>query len=801
MTNVRHGFYLVVSCVGLAIGLWGMHSQWILAELPRGFDAHGLFYPVTVGAARVGSPDQLLFEVQTRSIGSSIEIENPLGPTTLVLRRQMSPIQFMTALITGLFFFAVNLFVFLGRSERTPARDFYWSTLLFGLAVMIGGAYPPRGAPLLHCGLPILWMVSLDLLPIFFIHMTLTFPRRRPFIDRARWFMPAVTATAIIVIFSQVATTMYYASVRNIAAWQAMGPPGVLAQVFLVGVVGAGCIVLLDSSRRLELTRDRESTKWLLWGFTIGVTPYAFLRTLPRIFGLDSPIGPEVDRILELSIPISFTFAVVRYRFLDIDIIIRRSIIYTVLTGIMGAVYFFLAVLVGRVVRDLIPAAAQMIPFVAAIITVALWGPTRRTIGGWVDRTFFKIDYDHAQTLRSLKERSPSVSGPIEMAGLVRSLLDESLQPKTVAVLVPAGAEHRAAGEIDPTLAREAVALAEPLRGRADRPIVAPNSTSLPEIENPDFPAALRDAGLRVLVPLAVDGRALGWVLLGERRSERRYVEQDLELIGGIAEEAAAALERIRLVQQVAEESIARQRLDEIDHLKSDFLARASHDLRTPITSITWSVQNLLDGVVGPLSDRQREYLETVRTSSGQLARLVNNLVEISRLELSRGRIEIEPVDLVGTLGETLACLKPVATQRGIRFDCNAAPELQPVRGNRDKLLEILANLIENALRYSPDGGAIEITIDRGDGPRRRFSVRDYGPGIAAGEEEIIFERFKQGRPSPYVQRGGFGLGLYVARQFVELMGGSVSAVNHPDGGAVFTCVLLDWDAPEVPDG
>jgi signal transduction histidine kinase len=79
--------------------------------------------------------------------------------------------------------------------------------------------------------------------------------------------------------------------------------------------------------------------------------------------------------------------------------------------------------------------------------------------------------------------------------------------------------------------------------------------------------------------------------------------------------------------------------------------------------------------------------------------------------------------------------------------------------------------------------------------------VRDHGPGIAPGEDEIIFERFKQGRPSPYVQRGGFGLGLYVVRQFVELMGGTVTAVNHPEGGAVFTCVLLDWDASEVAEG
>jgi signal transduction histidine kinase len=801
VTSARHGFYLVVSCLGLALGLWGIHNQWTHAGLPRGADGRNLPYPIIVGPAQVGSADQLRFEVQTRPIGSTVEIRTPQGSTTIRLRRLMSPIQFTTALIAGILFFAVNLFVFLGRIDRTPARDFYWATIFFGLAVMIGGVYPPPGASLVPLGMPILWMISLAALPVFFIHMTLTFPRRRPFIDRARWFIPAVTATAVVVVLLQASTYIYYVLVRDLEAWRASRFPGVLAQVFLVGMVGAGCLVLLDSSRRLELTRERDSTKWLLWGFTIGITPYVFLRTLPRIFGWETPIGTEFDRILELAIPISFTFAVVRYRFLDIDIIIRRSIIYTVLAGIMGAVYIFLAVLVGRVVRHFVPAASQMIPFVAAIVPVALFGPTRRAIGGWVDRTFFKIDYDHAQALRSLKERSPSVSSPLEMAGLVRALLDESLQPRMIAVLVPVGSEYHAAGEIDPELAREAVALADPLLGYAGRPIVAPNTTSLPEIETPDFPAVLRDAGLRILVPIAVEGRALGWVLLSERRNERRYVEQDLELIGGVAEEAAVAMERIRLVQQVAEETIARQRLDEIDRLKSDFLSRVSHDLRTPITSITWSVQNLLDGVVGPLSDRQREYLDAARTSSGQLARLVNNLVEISRLELSRGRIEVEPVDLVGALEETITGLKPVAIQRRILLERAVPPDLPPVRGNRDKLIEIQTNLIENALRYSPDGGTVEIVIDRKNGARQRFSVRDHGPGIAPGEDEIIFERFKQGRPSPYVQRGGFGLGLYVVRQFVELMGGTVTAVNHPEGGAVFTCVLLDWDASEVAEG
>ncbi len=431
MTSARHGFYLVVSCLGLALGLWGIHSQWTLAGLPRGFDARSLAYPVIVGAAHVGSPDQLRFEVQARPIGSTVEIERSRGSTTIRLRRQMSPIEFTTSLIAGLFFFAVNLFVFLGRIDRTPARDFYWATLFFGLAVMIGGVSPPRRDRSSRSALPIVWMVSLAVLPVFFIHMTLTFPRRRPFIDRARWFMPAVTATAVVVVLWQASTFVHYASVRDFAAWQVTRPPWVLAQVFLVGMVGAGCLVLLDSSRRLELTRERESTKWLLWGFTIGITPYVFLRTLPRIFGLgdadrhrvrSDPRARDPDllhlRRRPLSIPRHRHHHPPQHH-------LHRS------RGHHGS-----GLHLPRGSRR--PRRAPLHPGRRADDPVRgrhrpgrpLSDPTRRAIGGWVDRTFFKIDYDHAQALRSLKERSPSVSSPLEMAGLVRSLLDESLQPK-----------------------------------------------------------------------------------------------------------------------------------------------------------------------------------------------------------------------------------------------------------------------------------------------------------------------------------------------------------------------------------
>jgi len=329
------------------------------------------------------------------------------------------------------------------------------------------------------------------------------------------------------------------------------------------------------------------------------------------------------------------------------------------------------------------------------------------------------------------------------------------------------------------------------------RPVAAPNATSLPEIEQPDFPGELQRAEIQLAVPLTTHAVPFGWVLLGEKRAERRYIEQDIALLESAATEAAIALERIALVQRVAAEASERRRLDEIDRLKSDFLSRVSHDLRTPITSISWSTQNLLDGLAGEPNAKQQEYLEAIRSSAHQLQRLVNNLLEISRLELATSRVQLGPVDLGAVVEESLRGLKPLAARREVGFDLRLAPDLAPVCGDHEKLLEIVANLIDNAIKYSPNGSTVEITLERAEPGREHLVVRDRGPGIAEGENELIFDRFRQGRPSPYAEQSGFGLGLYVVRSFLSLMDGTVRAENHPQGGARFVCALPIWGTPE----
>jgi signal transduction histidine kinase len=216
------------------------------------------------------------------------------------------------------------------------------------------------------------------------------------------------------------------------------------------------------------------------------------------------------------------------------------------------------------------------------------------------------------------------------------------------------------------------------------------------------------------------------------------------------------------------------------------------------VTSIDWSARNLLDGIAGPLREEQTAYLQAILTSAIHLGQLVTNLLEVSRLEEGDAAIELGPVCLASVTDEAVVGLVPIAAAKDVRFVRRIDRRLAPVLGNHERLVQVLVNLLENAIRYSPSGSPVEITLEHFGSHSQKLTVRDPGPGIRPGEEEAIFERFRQGEPSPHAQPQGFGLGLYVVKAHVEAFSGSVCAANHPQGGAEFVVLLREWPQGEV---
>jgi PAS domain S-box-containing protein len=285
-----------------------------------------------------------------------------------------------------------------------------------------------------------------------------------------------------------------------------------------------------------------------------------------------------------------------------------------------------------------------------------------------------------------------------------------------------------------------------------------------------------------VVVPLYHQGKSLGLLLLGNRLrrpADAAYLHL-AETIGELITDAAV---RTRLYEK----------LHAADRLKASFLASVSHELRTPLTSIIGYIEMLERGRYGPPGDAMREPFAHMRQSSRTLLRLINDIVEFSRMESGYLTIELEPVSLLRPLYNVVGQLQPQAAERGLELRVELDPDLPPVRANLARLEQVLSNLVSNAIKFT-DAGTITVAARR-HGDLIRLSVHDTGIGIAPEHQALIFEEFQRVAQPPGRHTNGAGLGLAICRRLVELMGGTIGVTSAVDAGATFYCDFAPAEA------
>lgn len=273
-----------------------------------------------------------------------------------------------------------------------------------------------------------------------------------------------------------------------------------------------------------------------------------------------------------------------------------------------------------------------------------------------------------------------------------------------------------------------------------------------------------------IAVPMFARGRRLGSIVFLNRLGSPRYTQEDLTFAEDVARRCAIVVDNIRLYDE-AREAV---------RLREEFLSVAAHELKTPVTSLRAFAQLLLrqsdkTGVMDQL--RVRRGLQVIDQQSGKLARLVSQLLDIARIQSGKLSIEKKDVCLTNIVREIVEAAQVQSSLHSFRV---TAPTLQatvdPVR-----IEQVLANLLDNAMKYSPDGGQIDVEVDRlGDGTVT-LAVRDRGIGIPVENRTSIFERFNQAHLRSHVS--GMGLGLYLSRQIVELHGGQIEVESPEDGG------------------
>jgi signal transduction histidine kinase len=326
------------------------------------------------------------------------------------------------------------------------------------------------------------------------------------------------------------------------------------------------------------------------------------------------------------------------------------------------------------------------------------------------------------------------------------------------------------------------------------RPAHVEDATAIPHLDShPIIRASVELEGMRTIlgVPLVKGNALLGGVTIYRRRVAR-FSDEHVALIQTFADQAVIAIENVRLFKEleasnreIAEKS---RQLEAASQHKSEFLANMSHELRTPLNAIIGFSEVLSDRMFGELNEKQEEYLKDIYASGTHLLSLINDILDLSKIEAGRMELELTDFDLPTALDNAIVLVRERAARHGISLHKSFDERLGQIQADERKARQVVLNLLSNAIKFTPEGGRIDVGAVPKDG-FVEVSVSDTGIGIAPEDQEKVFEEFRQvGTAAKKVE--GTGLGLTLCRKFVELHGGRIWVKSEVGVGSTFTFTI-----------
>jgi signal transduction histidine kinase len=286
-------------------------------------------------------------------------------------------------------------------------------------------------------------------------------------------------------------------------------------------------------------------------------------------------------------------------------------------------------------------------------------------------------------------------------------------------------------------------------------------------------------------VPLLRESGIIGGLVIN-RKTPGEFAPDVIELLRTFAAQSALAIQNARLFQEIEEKS---RQLEIADRHKSEFLASMSHELRTPLNAVIGFSEVLLERMFGELNPKQDEYLQDILSSGRHLLSLINDILDLAKIEAGRMELEVADFHLPQAVDNAVTLVRERAARRSITLDVAIDPELGEIKGDERKVKQVLLNLLSNAIKFTPEGGRVDVHAGLVDGVAE-ISVTDTGVGIAPEDHEAVFEEFRQVGTDYAKKHEGTGLGLTLSRRFVELHGGKIWVKSQLGQGATFTFTL-----------
>jgi signal transduction histidine kinase len=533
-----------------------------------------------------------------------------------------------------------------------------------------------------------------------------------------------------------------------------------------IGFLAAAGVAIFNFFRAVSI-RTRQQMKIVLISCLIALVPLLLLNLLPAAIQEKIIIPPGFSILFIVFIPLGMGYAVVTQKLMDIDFVIRRGIIYGLITLVMAAVIsiaiFLVAIFHTSVGTPIQILAALVLGGMAAV----LFGPIKKRVESLIDKLFYKDRYDYRQVIQSLSSALNSVNSLSDISRLIVGTIVNTLNLMGGCLFV------RTQSDSLEIIASQGTFI-DAAKQKHLRALISQQNSM---IEFPNLATAI-DSDIAFITRLMTGEQEIGVLCLSHKISGQRFSSDDLYLIQGISSVSSIALHSAMLIRDVS--------------LRDTFVSIASHELRTPLTAIIGFTDLLLRR--DPPNATRKKWLRNILENGQRITDMANDLLNVTRIQSGKIALKLERLKLSDILSEQLDITRESIHKH--EFVVDIEPNLPDVIVDRDKFGQVIGNLLSNAIKYSPKGGCI--TLSAYNDPSRHcvvVSVTDEGIGISPEDKNSLFTTFHRiQRPETQSIRGS-GLGLFIAKEWTEAMGGEIWVESELNKGSTFFMTI-----PVQPD-
>lgn len=594
----------------------------------------------------------------------------------------------------------------------------------------------------------------------------------------------ALIASGLIIVLASIASSrpgLLAKSIQNdkeIVTTSLFPLFGIIVVSFFI----SGFVLALYGQRHQQLKAKKTSLNLMIAGVLVMFAGGVLFNLVLPLFGNYNfvALGPLFTFVANITIATS----IIRHGLFDIRAVLARSFAY-----LITALFLFLSLAIGSIFLtqntsglESVSFGSQLLLTIVGILVGASFYPFMRYMHKISNRLFFSDTYSGQEALDRI---SGLLINEHEISALiddVEELLSSTIKPNKFDIRLR---------NTDKSVNSNLLSYIE----NSESSLIIRD-----ELEDLDFIRELDDNNFGSIMKLEAQGKWIASLYLGSKKNGRYYTTQDKNLLKNIGTELALAIqnanrfEEIQRFNNTLQEKIEKatkrlrmsnQKLQALDEAKDEFISMASHQLRTPLTSVKGYVSMVLEGDAGKISKRQKELLESAFTSSQRMVYLISDLLNVSRLKTGKFVIDESEVDLSEIVNGEYKQLIDTAKMRKVDLIYKKPKTYPKVRLDETKIRQVIMNFIDNAIYYTPSGGRIDISLEA-DENSVTFLVEDNGIGVPKKDRPQLFTKFYRANNARRARPDGTGLGLYMAKKVIVAQGGSIIFTSKEGVGSKF---------------